>query len=156
MVIMKPKGCTLESMVGAKQFSGPARCQNFLDDIKDANRPNLELHMPKFDFPSSTKLLPILESMGLGEMFRPAKDSFANLCDGPAGVSDVLHDAVVRVDEKGTEAAAATVVVMLRGMAMPQAPPTIVEINEPFCFWITDRISGTILFSGRMYNPVSK
>jgi len=65
-------------------------------------------------------------------------------------VSDVVHQAFVKVNEKGTEAAAATAVV--NGItSLPSGRP--VEINRPFLFAIRDNATGAIVFLGRVVNP---
>ena len=64
----------------------------------------------------------------------------------------MLHKAFVAVDEKGTEAAAATAVIMVES-AMPMADVSLV-IDRPFLFVIRDLSSGQILFVGRVLNPV--
>ncbi len=66
-------------------------------------------------------------------------------------IDEVLHRAFVSVDEAGTEAAAATAVIM-KETAMP-AEPVEVTINHPFIFLIRDIETGAILFVGRVLNP---
>jgi len=70
-------------------------------------------------------------------------------------ISAVIHQAFVSVDESGTEAAAATAVVMaLRSASIPREPPEVV-VDRPFLFLIRDIESGTILFMGRVLNPTT-
>jgi len=66
-------------------------------------------------------------------------------------IGDVIHKAFVSVDETGTEAAAATAVVM-EMTAMPQ-PPMEVSIDHPFIFLIRDIETNTVLFVGRVLDP---
>jgi len=66
-------------------------------------------------------------------------------------IDDILHKAFVSVDEAGTEAAAATAVIMTL-TAVP-APPVVVTVDRPFIFLIRDIETGTILFIGRVVNP---
>jgi serpin B len=66
-------------------------------------------------------------------------------------ISQVVHQAVVTVDEKGTEAAAATAALMAAG-GMPQQP-VIVRADRPFAFLIRDRGTGAVLFMGRLADP---
>jgi serpin B len=68
-------------------------------------------------------------------------------------ISAVVHKAVAQVDEKGTEAAAATAVVM-KSYSVAQTPQF--RANHPFMFLIRDVASGTIFFLGRMANPQAK
>ena len=66
-------------------------------------------------------------------------------------ISSVVHKAFVEVDEKGTEAAAVTAVVMTR--AMVAAPPKVFRAEHPFLFLIRDLRTGSILFLGRLIRP---
>jgi serpin B len=66
-------------------------------------------------------------------------------------ISDVIHEAYIAVDEEGTEAAAATAVVM-RATAMPMNPVEL-TIDRPFLFAIRDRETGALLFLGRVTDP---
>ena len=70
-------------------------------------------------------------------------------------ISKVFHKAFVKVDEKGTEAAAATAVVMAEGGGMP-APSVPFNADHPFLFFIVDKPSGLVLFMGRVADPSSK
>jgi serpin B len=83
----------------------------------------------------------------LTDAFVPSRADFSGI-DGARDlyISLILHKAFVSVDENGTEAAAATVVVV-DAMAMPGSPV------EPFLFLIRDNPAGTILFVGRVMNP---
>jgi serpin B len=67
-------------------------------------------------------------------------------------ISAVFHKAFVKVDEKGTEAAAATAVVMLERGPAPDLEE--LKIDHPFLFFIVDKLSGLILFMGRVVDPV--
>jgi serpin B len=68
-------------------------------------------------------------------------------------ISDVVHKAYVSVDEAGTEAAAASAVLIV-GSAMPANQVTL-SIDRPFIFFIRDITTGTILFIGQVMNPVA-
>lgn len=68
-------------------------------------------------------------------------------------ISAVIHKAFVDVNEEGTEAAAATAVVMTDAAAMPPAKTVDFKVDHPFLFFIRDDASGTVLFSGRIEDP---
>ncbi len=68
-------------------------------------------------------------------------------------ISDVVHKAFVNVDEKGTEAAAATGVVMRWEAVVHEAPVPVFRADHPFLFLIQDNDTGAILFVGRVVNP---
>ena len=67
-------------------------------------------------------------------------------------ISEVFHKAFVKVDEKGTEAAAATAVVMAEGGGMPPKALAF-KADHPFMFFIVDKTSGAALFAGRVVDP---
>jgi len=111
------------------------------------------LTMPKFEIESDFSLVEALSAMGMPVAFSASADfsgmdGTRNLCIG-----DVIHKAFVSVDEAGTEAAAATAVVM-KLTAMPE-PAVGVTVDRPFIFLIRDIETGTILFVGRVVNPAS-
>ena len=72
-------------------------------------------------------------------------------------ISAVQHKSFVEVDEKGTEAAAATaVVMMLKGVAMKPENPKIFKADHPFLFLIQHHGTGEVLFLGRVMDPAAK
>ena len=73
--------------------------------------------------------------------------------DEPLLIGAVLHKAFVAVDEKGTEAAAATVVMMMRGGRPRPTEPVAFTVDHPFLFAIRHRKSGCTLFMGQVADP---
>jgi serpin B len=71
---------------------------------------------------------------------------------GSLKIGAIAHRAVIEVEEEGTEAAAATAIVMVPTAAMPQTPEPF-RVDRPFLFYIVDERSGAILFQGRISNP---
>jgi serpin B len=112
----------------------------------------VSLTMPKFSFESEFSLKNTLAAMGIADAFDGKLADFSGM-DGTKDlhIGDVFHKAFVAVDEKGTEAAAATAVIM----KLESAPLTEIEltIDRPFIFLIQDKPSGAILFIGRVLNP---
>ena len=107
--------------------------------------------MPKFEFESEFKLKEALVAMGMPIAFSEAAD-FSGMTGGrDLYISAVVHKAFVSVDEAGTEAAAATAVIM-RLTAMP-VEPVKVTVNRPFIFMIRDIQTDAILFIGRVIDP---
>jgi len=123
-----------------------------LTDLLTGIRPQaLHLDMPKFTFHTNVELNKPLQDLGMRDAF----DSTANF-DGmvPKGglfISTVEHQAYIKVDEHGTEAAAATGVGVGAGAAAP--PSTSVTLDRPFLFAITDTTTGAPLFLGRVADP---
>jgi serpin B len=109
------------------------------------------LTMPKFEFDSEFSLGETLAAMGMPAAFSGGADFSGMTGNRELFIADVVHKAFVSVDEAGTEAAAATAVVM--PMAMPPEEPVEVTIDRPFIFLIRDIETGTILFVGRVVNP---
>ena len=108
--------------------------------------------MPKFKVESEFSLKKELSAMGMPDAFNNA--DFSGM-DGRTDleIADVVHKSYVSVDEAGTEAAAATGVIM-RLTAMP-AEPVKVTIDHPFIFLIRDIKTGAILFVGRILDPAA-
>jgi serpin B len=112
----------------------------------------LELHLPKFSFTTAFGLRDQLTAMGMPEAFDPDRADFSGMTGKrDLYIDNVLHKAFVAVDEKGTEAAAATAVIM--DLASAMLPDMSLTINRPFIFVIRDLPSGQILFVGRVLNP---
>jgi serpin B len=113
------------------------------------------LAMPKFTYESQFGLREALQALGMTDAFDPERADFSGM-DGQWDlyIGDVLHQAFVSVDEEGTEAAAATAVVM-QVTSAPIDEPIRLTIDRPFLYLIRDMQSGTILFLGRVVNPSS-
>jgi serine protease inhibitor len=108
--------------------------------------------LPKFKFTSEFKLIPVLSAMGMGIAFGPKADFSGMTTRENLFISAVIHKAFVAVDEKGTEAAAATAVTM-RPTAIQEAPMATFHADHPFVFLIRDNRTGSILFMGRVTQP---
>jgi len=111
----------------------------------------VELRFPKFEFESEISLAQTLAAMGMPEAFSGAADFSGMTGDKDLFISDVFHKAYVGVDEEGTEAAAATAVVM-RLTAAPMDPLQL-TVDRPFLFAIRDHQTNSILFMGRVVSP---
>jgi serpin B len=113
----------------------------------------VNLQMPKFDFETSTGANDPLRALGMSDAFDPELADFSGMTlEDKLMITDVLHKATITVDENGTEAAAATAVIMGVTSAMPGEPISLV-IDRPFLFTIEHLPTGTILFMGRIVAP---
>ncbi|WP_421908490.1 serpin family protein [Methanolacinia petrolearia] len=115
----------------------------------------VKVYFPKFKLETEYQLSDTLSEMGMPVAFTGSAD-FSGM-DGTTGlsISDVVHKAYVEVNEEGTEAAAATAVVMrLTAVAGEDITPVFVA-DHPFIFMIQDDETGNILFIGRISNPSS-
>ena len=110
------------------------------------------LTMPRFEFESESNLKATLPTMGMPLAFSDDADFSGMTGRRELFISDVVHKAFVSVDEEGTEAAAATGVVMAP-TSMPAEPDVEVTLDRPFIFLIRDIDTGAILFIGRVMNP---
>ena len=120
--------------------------------IVDALAPApVALALPKFGIETKTDLAPILASLGMPSAFDDRADFTGITTSERLQVSNVIHQANIDVDEKGTEAAAATAVVM-RATGMP-AEPVVLRADRPFLFAVRDVPTGAILFLGRVRDP---
>jgi serpin B len=117
------------------------------------------LYLPKFEFAFDASLAPTLQALGMVDAFEADRADFSGMVEGPPAeplvIDDVLHQAVIAIDEEGTEAAAATVVDSFPGAAPPEPEPPVVRVDRPFLFAIRDTQTGTLLFLGRVLDPNS-
>lgn len=119
--------------------------------VGDMERTQVQLSMPKFSFESGFRLRDALTQLGMREAFRGTADFSGMTGSRDLFISDVYHKAFVAVDEEGTEAAAATAVVMELTAAPGQ--PVEVTVDRPFVFLIRDIETGAILFLGHVVDP---
>jgi serine protease inhibitor len=113
------------------------------------------LTLPRLQLESNLELSDALKTLGLGPAFEPG-DDFDGLFEGPGAkaLSRVLHRARVDLDERGTRAAAVTVVtVMATSARLDEPPPFDLRLDRPFLWAIEDRPSGTLLFMGIVTDP---
>jgi serpin B len=147
MVILLPESGQFESFEAALDAE---RVAGIIDGM-DYRQVNLT--MPRFEFESSFSLKTVLIAMGMPIAFSETQADFSGISDSPERlyIWEVVHKAFVSVDEEGTEAAAATAVIM-NGSAAP-AEPAEFTADRPFIFLIQDIETGTVLFVGRTLDP---
>ena len=110
------------------------------------------LSLPKFKFESEFGFADQLKTLGMPDAFDPDKADFSGMSErNDLYISAVIHKAFVAVDEKGTEAAAATAVIV--GVTSAPLFDVTLTIDRPFIFLIRDIPTGQILFVGRVLNP---
>jgi len=119
--------------------------------VQDVEYREVALTMPTFEFESEFSLAENLAAMGMPIAFSAAADFSGMTGDRDLAIAEVLHKAFVSVDEAGTEAAAATAVVMKFTAAAEE--PVEVTVDHPFIFLIRDIETGAILFVGRVVDP---
>ena len=151
MVILLPK-----AKDGIKKLEDNLTTEYINKWIVGAQKQETLVYMPKFTLESSFGLKEYLTALGMNDAFILPGADFSGM-DGTnlLGISEALHKAWVKVDEEGTEAAAATAILMF-GAAAPSDPPKIFRADHPFIFLIRDNVSGSILFMGRLNDPTEK
>lgn len=149
------------SVITAADFGLDEKLQKFtFEDLEywreQARETNFILQMPKFKMRYKIKELnEYLIAMGLEKPFNPSTMNFSRLFTNPTEplfISRVIHDALIEVDERGSEAAAATVV-EIEVTSIGSNQPRVFRLDKPFVFLIRDRHSGAILFMGKLGNP---
>jgi len=151
MVILLPR--QINGFGALENELAPALLSRSLSQMKQQK---VEIFLPRFKLESTFELNDTLSRMGMPDAFGERAD-FSGM-DGIKFlyISGVFHKAWGEVNEVGTEAAAATAVAMVGRAAMNPPPPTpVFRADHPFIFLIRDTRSGSVLFVGRLANPVS-
>jgi serpin B len=139
---------------GITEFEKSFDYKYYLNIIAAFQSDKVRLSLPKFQTTYKINLGTVLSQMGMPLAFSPNGADFSgmtgkrDLC-----ISKVIHQAFINVDEKGTEAAAATAVVMRATAVRMPAEPKIFNADHPFIFILKDNTTGTILFLGKIMNP---
>jgi len=151
MVLLMPRQSDLNKFIQGFDLAS----YNLL--MKSKKQGEILLKMPKFEFESSFSVSNALKDLGMTTPFTDAADFSGMYEQGaqPLYISDVIHKAFVAVDEEGTEAAAATAVIVGATSVMPEEEPLEMIFNHPFMLLIRDRESGLILFLGNVINPAN-
>ena len=116
-----------------------------------ASMHKVDVHLPRFKASSSWRLIPALQALGIHRIF--GSGSLPGVVQGEAlAVSGAYHQAVLRVDERGVEGAAATAISM-RMSKGPVFPEAEVRVDRPFWFLVTNRETGVVLFLAHVTEP---
>ncbi len=109
----------------------------------------VDVELPKFTFSYEKVLNDDLKALGMIDAFDPNSADLSGISDADLFVSFVKQNTFVEVNEKGTEAAAVTTT----GIELTSLPP-VFQINKPFVFIIRERSTNTVLFIGKVVNPL--
>jgi serpin B len=112
----------------------------------------VEMAIPKFTFESQFNLKETLIQMGMKIPFSNDADFTGMTASNDLKIDEVIHKAFIEVNESGTEAAAATAVIMVLKSAL-QEETIRFTANHPFIYFIMDKTTGGIIFMGRLVNP---
>ncbi len=159
MLVLLPEA--LEGLPALEDSLSAASLEAIVRDLAPAR---VAVALPKFevDPPQSLSLGDLLVALGMRDAFDRRKADFTGIANPPDPadrlvISRVFHKAFVKVDEKGTEAAAATAIAMARaGSAPPREEPIVFRADHPFLFLIRDHASGLVVFMGRVADPSRK
>ncbi len=146
MVILLPKDARLDSLensLSLEMFSSLNR--NFIEK-------EVDVYVPSFKFEKKYYMSDTLIDMGIVEAFSDRADFSGMTASRDINIDQVIHQAFVEVNEEGTEAAAATAVVMKFASSLA-GKPIVFKADHPFIFLIQDNETGEILFMGRVMNP---
>ena len=133
----------------ADDATGPA-----IEEVQGAiGARRVDLGLPRFDIETSTSLADTLAQLGMATAFSGAADFSGMTAAERLVIGDVIHQANITTDEIGTEAAAATAVVMDVTSAPMPTEPVVLTFDRPFTFWLRERSTGAVLFMGRVADP---
>jgi serpin B len=144
-IVLPAQGRTLDSFVGS------LTAQSWDAMVSQLHSTKVDLALPKLTLAYERMLNDDLKALGMVDAFAPGGADFTRM--SPAGrdlyIAFVKHKAWVEINEEGSEAAAATAV----GVSVTSAPIIpIMRVDRPYLFVIRERLSGTILFVGKIQN----
>lgn len=128
------------------------KIEEWMDKMKGNE---VKVKIPKFRINQQIGLVETLEAMGMKEAFNQINADFSDMTKKKEllYISKIIQQVFIQVDEKGTEAAAATAVVMTEGMVEEEEKPKEFYADHPFIYFIKENNTNTILFLGRMSRP---
>ena len=127
---------------------------NEIKSLLRRSKANVNVHFPKFILEYKETLNTYLIDKGMGNAFGVGANFSGIITAEPLWIDQVIHQSFIEVSEEGTEAAAATAVVMTTESVSPSKPQNIeFNANKPFLFFIVDEISESILFMGNLETP---
>ncbi len=145
MLILLPKGDDLSAI---KQELSPEKLSELRGGLSEKE---IDIYLPKFKLETKYFMGRDLIAMGMPTAFDAMSADFSGMTGGKdLFIGDVIHQAFVEVNEEGTEAAAATAVVM---KTVAYTEPLIFRADHPFIFIIQEKSTGAVLFMGRVSDP---
>ena len=140
-VVVPTAGTSIDALIGTLDDQ---RWQALVDGLAMTEA---EVYLPRFELEYEKRLNDALIALGMGQAFAPGADFSRMTPGGGVWIDEVKQKSFISVDEEGTEAAAATAVVIVMS-----AKPTL-RADRPFLFAIRERLSGSLLFVGKMADP---
>jgi serine protease inhibitor len=134
-------------------FINIINADNWNNWIKEFGEMEGSLFLPKFKIEYDIELKDALIKLGMGEAFSDTADFKKMRKEKDVKISNVKHKTYIDVNEQGTEAAAATSVLVVPMMAISEDKTFYMEVNKPFFFAIADNETGEVLFTGIIKEP---
>jgi serpin B len=129
---------------------------SYLNTLKsDLTAKYIDLYLPKFKLEEKYRLKKNLKNMGMSTAFTSNAD-FSGINNAGLFITKVIHQSFIEVNEEGTEAAAATAVIMGNFSAGSAPDPIQFKADRPFMFIIEHKESGQILFMGKVEDPTGE
>ena len=151
MIVLLPK--KKDGLADVETALSSVQLNDWINGLKTVK---VNLTLPKIKTAYSATLSKTLSVMGMVNAFDPDKADFSGI-DGTRelSISEVVHKAFCEINEEGTEAAAATGVIMVTKSAAPskEPPPVEFKADHPYLYLIRDTQSGSLLFLGRVADP---
>lgn len=146
LVFLPASGKTTNDVIS---LLNPGNMTDWLSKMTEQNR---KLYLPKFEFKFDQSLVDVLKALGMTDAFS-SNANFSGIADGGnLEISEVMHKTYIKVDERGTEAAAVTAVIFTNTAAHNDS----FRIDHPFVFAIREKDTNAILFVGKVMNPTQK
>jgi serpin B len=158
MIVVLPD--TINGLPALVAKLGPEQLARLLADLNAAGTADVRLQVPRFHGDFQKSIAQALQKAGMAAAFDGKKANFRGMTGSSptapqVAIGDVIHSAVIDVNEESSEAAAATVVPMAVTAMAPQYEPVPVPfiVDRPFLFFIADQQTGAVLFQGRISDP---
>jgi len=151
MIIFLPTRIVQEKKLAAK-----FNFKYYSNIITKLKRQKIEIHLPKFSYRTNLGLKDHLSKMGMPIAFGNKADFSGMSGNLELRIQEVIHEAFIDVNENGTEAAAATAVVMRMKSSFNPEDPILFKADHTFYYIIKDNKTGSILFMGKLLKPEKK
>ncbi len=150
LAILPPSG------VKASEYIHELNAEAVKGMLSSAEKNRLQLIIPKIEASGDYDLVDVLKDLGIKSAFDMNKSDLSGILDDPSiplWVSDALHKAKLSMGEKGTEAAAVTVIAIAAGSAPGYTPPPCVQFDRSFIYMLMDLRTSSALFMGIVNDP---
>jgi len=146
-ILLPDDDVKLDQLIGTLDYESWHKNKNKL-----SLKRNINFGMPRFHCEHAIKMQDLLAGMGLENLFYDRNNDLSGITDNQVAISEMMHKAAIDVDEKGTEASAATSVARSFTTLVEDDPFSLI-VNRPFVFAIEEKRSNTLLFIGKISKP---